>query len=44
MSGIAGIVYPDPFQVNDLIDPMLDPLQRGGGEINTHVYACCSPG
>jgi asparagine synthase (glutamine-hydrolysing) len=29
MKGIAGIVYPDVFQVNHLIFPMLDVLQNG---------------
>lgn len=39
MDGVAGIVYPDIFQVNKLIVNMLDTLcHRGGEQADTHTY------
>ncbi|MCB1112466.1 MAG: asparagine synthase (glutamine-hydrolyzing) [Chlamydiales bacterium] len=39
MKGLAGIVYPDVFQVNHLIQPMIDVIQCGDGAIrDLHTY------
>ncbi|NGX42195.1 MAG: Asparagine synthetase [glutamine-hydrolyzing] 1 [Chlamydiae bacterium] len=39
MDGIAGIVYPDVFQMNNLVDPMLKTLKhRGKGEPEIYTY------
>lgn len=39
MGGIAGIVYPDAFQVTKLLDPMLKILgERGGGSLSQDAY------
>lgn len=39
MSGIAGIIYPDIFQMNDLIEPMLDSIRhRGKSGEQSHTF------
>lgn len=39
MSGIAGIIYPDVFQLNHLLEPMLKALShRGSGVRDTLIY------
>lgn len=39
MSGIAGILYPDVFQVNNLVSPMLDTLaHRGKNPRDLYTY------
>lgn len=50
MSGIAGIVYPDAFQVTKLVDPMLKTLsERGGAPTTQDTYknlqlgSCATP-
>lgn len=39
MNGIAGIVYPDVYQITQMITPMLDILRhRGGSSQTVHTY------
>lgn len=47
MGGIAGIVYPDAYQVNDLIVPMLETLSHRGSDSDFSTYknvqlGCCN--
>lgn len=46
MGGIAGVVYPDAFQVSDLVAPMLDMMSHRGAVGDTYTYknvqlGCC---
>lgn len=34
MEGIAGVVYPNVFQINNLINPLLNALKSRGGNLN----------
>lgn len=40
MKGIAGVIYPDVFQMNDMVQPMLDTLKhRSSNEAtDVHIY------